>query len=202
VPTSEEEASLPLRRRVFSRRTRQPRELVVFHSNSNQSNPNSRAQSPTFDLIRGRVRSVHSLLEEENSTLRLAPFNEDWQVACGDVSQLILFRYIPATSEDGNKATFVQYDLVDDVVLNEDGQFYPKVKKPSENLIRAYKLSVRTRPLPPLTLLGSTPYLKNHLHVFNGPDGNWRNLSTGKVISGLRKPTAEDFFRSNLRALP
>jgi hypothetical protein len=32
VPTSEEEVSLPLRRRVFSRRTRQPRELVVFHS--------------------------------------------------------------------------------------------------------------------------------------------------------------------------
>jgi hypothetical protein len=42
VPTSEEEASFPLRRRVLSRRTRQPRELAVFHSNSNQSNPNSK----------------------------------------------------------------------------------------------------------------------------------------------------------------
>jgi hypothetical protein len=72
------------------------------------------------------------------------------------------------------------------------------VEKPSENLFRAYKISVRTRPLPPLTLLGNTAYLKDHLHVFNGPDGNWRNLNTGKVISGLRKPTAEDFFRSNL----
>jgi hypothetical protein len=116
VPTSEEEASFPLRRRDLSRRTRQPRELAVFHSNSNHS----RAQSPTFDLIRGRVRSVHSLLEEENTALRLAPFNEDWQVACGDVSQLILFRYISAKVGDGNKATFVPYDLVKDVVLDED----------------------------------------------------------------------------------
>jgi hypothetical protein len=127
---------------------------------------------------------VHSLLEEENTALRLAPFNEDWQVACGDVSQLILFRYIPGRTEEGNKATFVQYDLVEDVVLDSDGQFYPKVERPSENLIRAYKISVRTRPLPPMTLLGNTPYLKDHLHVFNGPDGNWRDLSTGEVIPG------------------
>jgi hypothetical protein len=109
-----------------------------------------------------------------------------------------LFRYIPARAEDENKATFVQYDHVEDVVLDEDGHFYPKVEKPSDNLIRAYKISVRTRPLPPLTRLGNTVYLKNHLHVFNGPDGNWRNLNTGKVISGLRKPSAEDLFRSNL----
>jgi hypothetical protein len=198
VPTSEEEVSFTLRRRAFFRRARQPRELVVFHSNSNLSNASSRAQSPIFGPPRNRIRSVHSLLEEESAALRISPFNEDWQVACGDVSQLILYRYIPVRDEEGDKAVFVQYDFVEDVVLDKDGQFYPKVEKPSKNLIKAYNITVRTRPLPPMVMLGNTPYLKDHLHIFSGADGNWRDLNSGQVIVGLRKPTAEDFARSNL----
>jgi hypothetical protein len=130
------------------------------------------------------------LLDEENSALRLSPPDEDWHVACGEVSQLILYHYILVEEDGDSRAVFVQYNFVEDVVLDRRGRFYPKVEKPSRDLIRTYNTAVRTRPLPPMKKIGNTLYLKDHLHVFCGADGSWINADTGKIIVGLRKPTA------------